>query len=213
MKVTVCFGRTGIVVPCKDGQLRVHELTQQALQRYLKTRDQELKLKTISYFARGCTELQGDECLAHSDLVMIVSESFHFRSGEINGHDRLYLGLFLNTTEVEMNCLAHQQGNYNNSCQLNGIVRECPLVPWGKRMDFVLDIGPQTILAVVEIFCGLSSIYQCYFRNPLKIWLTGHGWGKENANQSFKETLVHTAGLKSKAPTASNTGEDVDWPQ
>lgn len=40
MKVTVCFGRTGIVVPCKDGQLRVSELTQQALQRYLKTRDQ-----------------------------------------------------------------------------------------------------------------------------------------------------------------------------
>lgn len=40
MKVTVCFGRTSIVVPCKDGQLRVRELTQQALQRYLKTRDQ-----------------------------------------------------------------------------------------------------------------------------------------------------------------------------
>ncbi|OBS67716.1 hypothetical protein A6R68_03743 [Neotoma lepida] len=43
MKVTVCFGRTSIVVPCKDGQLRVRELTQQALQRYLKTRDQHFK--------------------------------------------------------------------------------------------------------------------------------------------------------------------------
>lgn len=39
MKVTVCFGRTGIVVPCKEGQLHVRELTQQALQRYLKTRE------------------------------------------------------------------------------------------------------------------------------------------------------------------------------
>lgn len=39
MKVTVCFGRTGIVVPCKEGQLRVRELTQQALQRYLKARE------------------------------------------------------------------------------------------------------------------------------------------------------------------------------
>lgn len=37
--MTVCFGRTGIVVPCKEGQLRVRELTQQALQRYLKTRE------------------------------------------------------------------------------------------------------------------------------------------------------------------------------
>lgn len=39
MKVTVCFGRTGIVVPCKEGQLHVRELTQQALQRYLKARE------------------------------------------------------------------------------------------------------------------------------------------------------------------------------
>lgn len=39
MKVTVCFGRTCIVVPCKEGQLCVRELTQQALQRYLKTRE------------------------------------------------------------------------------------------------------------------------------------------------------------------------------
>ncbi|KAF7243643.1 Craniofacial development protein 2 [Varanus komodoensis] len=39
MKVTVCFGKTGIVVPCKDGQIRVRDLTQQALQRYLRTKE------------------------------------------------------------------------------------------------------------------------------------------------------------------------------
>uniref|UniRef100_A0A8C0C6Q1 Par3/HAL N-terminal domain-containing protein n=1 Tax=Balaenoptera musculus TaxID=9771 RepID=A0A8C0C6Q1_BALMU len=48
MKVTVCFGRTGIVVPCKEGQLRVRELTQQALQRYLKTREKVVKIKWSS---------------------------------------------------------------------------------------------------------------------------------------------------------------------
>ncbi|XP_055574403.1 partitioning defective 3 homolog B isoform X4 [Falco biarmicus] len=41
MKVTVCFGRTGIVVPCKDGQLRVRDLTQQALQRYRKAQEKD----------------------------------------------------------------------------------------------------------------------------------------------------------------------------
>ncbi|XP_074857447.1 partitioning defective 3 homolog B isoform X2 [Carettochelys insculpta] len=41
MKVTVSFGRTGIVVPCKDGRLRVRDLTQQALQRYLKTKEKD----------------------------------------------------------------------------------------------------------------------------------------------------------------------------
>ncbi|XP_048725039.1 partitioning defective 3 homolog B isoform X2 [Caretta caretta] len=39
MKVTVSFGKTGIVVPCKDGRLRVRDLTQQALQRFLKTKE------------------------------------------------------------------------------------------------------------------------------------------------------------------------------
>uniref|UniRef100_A0A452IQI1 Par3/HAL N-terminal domain-containing protein n=1 Tax=Gopherus agassizii TaxID=38772 RepID=A0A452IQI1_9SAUR len=39
MKVTVSFGKTGIVVPCKDGRLSVRDLTQQALQRYLKTKE------------------------------------------------------------------------------------------------------------------------------------------------------------------------------
>ncbi|VCW98044.1 unnamed protein product [Gulo gulo] len=54
MKVTVCFGRTGIVVPCKEGQLRVRELTQQALQRYLKTRE-----KVSAGAGRWGTRLRG----------------------------------------------------------------------------------------------------------------------------------------------------------
>ncbi|XP_077010911.1 partitioning defective 3 homolog B isoform X3 [Tamandua tetradactyla] len=57
MKVTVCFGRTGIVVPCKEGQLRVRELTQQALQRYLKTREKDpgywVKIHHLEYTDGG----------------------------------------------------------------------------------------------------------------------------------------------------------------
>ncbi|XP_051557605.1 partitioning defective 3 homolog isoform X1 [Myxocyprinus asiaticus] len=34
MKVTVCFGRTRVVVPCGDGNIRVHTLIQQAAMRY-----------------------------------------------------------------------------------------------------------------------------------------------------------------------------------
>ncbi|XP_031223556.1 partitioning defective 3 homolog B isoform X2 [Mastomys coucha] len=66
MKVTVCFGRTSIVVPCKDGQLRVRELTQQALQRYLKTRDQDpgywVKIHHLEYTDGGI--LDPDDVLA-----------------------------------------------------------------------------------------------------------------------------------------------------
>ncbi|XP_037550356.1 partitioning defective 3 homolog [Nematolebias whitei] len=36
MKVTVCFGRTRVVVPCGDGTLKVHNLIEQAAMRYRK---------------------------------------------------------------------------------------------------------------------------------------------------------------------------------
>uniref|UniRef100_A0A3Q3GZW2 Par3/HAL N-terminal domain-containing protein n=1 Tax=Labrus bergylta TaxID=56723 RepID=A0A3Q3GZW2_9LABR len=36
MKVTVCFGRTRVVVPCGDGNLRVQDLIEQAAMRYRK---------------------------------------------------------------------------------------------------------------------------------------------------------------------------------
>ncbi|XP_004407560.1 PREDICTED: partitioning defective 3 homolog B isoform X4 [Odobenus rosmarus divergens] len=66
MKVTVCFGRTGIVVPCKEGQLRVRELTQQALQRYLKTREKDpgywVKIHHLEYTDGGI--LDPDDLLA-----------------------------------------------------------------------------------------------------------------------------------------------------
>ncbi|KAG8558791.1 hypothetical protein GDO81_017151 [Engystomops pustulosus] len=43
MKVTVCFGKTGIVVPCKDGKISVRELIQQAAQRYIKAKEKDKK--------------------------------------------------------------------------------------------------------------------------------------------------------------------------
>ncbi|XP_076156388.1 partitioning defective 3 homolog [Alosa pseudoharengus] len=36
MKVTVCFGRTRVVVPCGDGNIKIHSLIQQAVTRYKK---------------------------------------------------------------------------------------------------------------------------------------------------------------------------------
>lgn len=36
MKVTVCFGRTRVVVPCGDGNIKIHILILQAVMRYKK---------------------------------------------------------------------------------------------------------------------------------------------------------------------------------
>uniref|UniRef100_A0A8C5KPR5 Partitioning defective 3 homolog B n=1 Tax=Jaculus jaculus TaxID=51337 RepID=A0A8C5KPR5_JACJA len=92
MKVTVCFGRTGIVVPCKDGQLRVRELTQQALQRYLKTRGQDpgywVKIHHLEYTDGGI--LDPDDVLADvvedkDKLIAVFDEGEPIRKTESPG--------------------------------------------------------------------------------------------------------------------------------
>ncbi|XP_051786410.1 par-3 family cell polarity regulator beta a [Erpetoichthys calabaricus] len=68
MKVTVCFGRTGVVVPCRDGWT-VRELTEQAAQRYRKTLEKDgtssVKIHHIEYLDGSI--LDPDDVL--SDLV------------------------------------------------------------------------------------------------------------------------------------------------
>lgn len=52
MKVTVCFGRTRVVVPCGDGNMKVHSLIQQAVMRYKKAIAKVSGGYTLS--SRGC---------------------------------------------------------------------------------------------------------------------------------------------------------------
>ena len=70
------------MVPCKDGQLRVRELTQQALQRYLKTRDQDpgywVKIHHLEYTDGGI--LDPDDVLA--DVVEDKDKALHCWLGE-----------------------------------------------------------------------------------------------------------------------------------
>ncbi|KAK7944653.1 hypothetical protein WMY93_000381 [Mugilogobius chulae] len=53
MKVTVCFGRTRVVVPCGDGNIKVHALIQQAATRYK---------KAIAKFSAGCCPVWIADC-------------------------------------------------------------------------------------------------------------------------------------------------------
>ncbi|KAL0985650.1 hypothetical protein UPYG_G00159990 [Umbra pygmaea] len=53
MKVTVTFGRTGVVVPCKDGWT-VRDLIQQATQRYRKLLEQEGEFLVRTHHVEYC---------------------------------------------------------------------------------------------------------------------------------------------------------------
>ena len=94
MKVTVCFGRTGIVVPCKDGQLRVRDLTQQALQRYRKAQEKDptywVNIHHLEYTDGGI--LDPDDVLADvvedkDKLIAVYDEQEpHRKSDGTNGN-------------------------------------------------------------------------------------------------------------------------------
>ncbi|KAM6348565.1 partitioning defective 3 homolog B isoform 4-T5 [Alca torda] len=94
MKVTVCFGRTGIVVPCKDGQLRVRDLTQQALQRYRKAQEKDptswVNIHHLEYTDGGI--LDPDDVLADvvedkDKLIAIYDEQeSHHKTDGTNGN-------------------------------------------------------------------------------------------------------------------------------
>uniref|UniRef100_A0A670YIR9 Partitioning defective 3 homolog B n=2 Tax=Pseudonaja textilis TaxID=8673 RepID=A0A670YIR9_PSETE len=93
MKVTVCFGKTGIVVPCKDGQIRVRDLTHQALQRYLRTKEKNpshwVNVHHLEYTDGGI--LDPDDILADvvedkDKLIAMYDEQDAFpKSDDTNG--------------------------------------------------------------------------------------------------------------------------------
>lgn len=93
MKVTVCFGKTGIVVPCKDGQIRVRDVTQQALQRYLRTKEKDpsywVNIHHLEYTDGGI--LDPDDILADvvedkDKLIAVYEEQDSLpKSDDING--------------------------------------------------------------------------------------------------------------------------------
>ncbi|XP_066479187.1 partitioning defective 3 homolog B [Tiliqua scincoides] len=93
MKVTVCFGKTAIVVPCKDGQIRVRDITQQALQRYLRTKEKDpsywVNIHHLEYTDGGI--LDPDDILADvvedkDKLIAVYEEQDSLpKSDDING--------------------------------------------------------------------------------------------------------------------------------
>nr|XP_060638875.1 partitioning defective 3 homolog B isoform X1 [Anolis sagrei ordinatus] len=93
MKVTVCFGKTGIVVPCKDGQIRVKDVTHQALQRYLRTKEKDpsywVNIHHLEYTDGGI--LDPDDILADvvedkDKLIAVYDEQDSLpKADDING--------------------------------------------------------------------------------------------------------------------------------
>ncbi|XP_038146699.1 partitioning defective 3 homolog isoform X2 [Cyprinodon tularosa] len=89
MKVTVCFGKTRVVVPCGDGNLKVHALIQQAVMRYKKAIAKDanywLQVHRLEHGDGGILDLDDVLCDVADDkdrLIAIYEEQEPHHGGD-----------------------------------------------------------------------------------------------------------------------------------
>ncbi|XP_048867126.1 partitioning defective 3 homolog isoform X2 [Brienomyrus brachyistius] len=89
MKVTVCFGRTRVVVPCGDGNIKVHCLIQQAVMRYKKAIAKDpgywLQVHRLEHGDGGILDLDDVLCDVADDkdrLVAVYEEQDPHHGGD-----------------------------------------------------------------------------------------------------------------------------------
>ncbi|XP_016375071.1 partitioning defective 3 homolog [Sinocyclocheilus rhinocerous] len=106
MKVTVCFGRTRVVVPCGDGNIQIHSLIQQATMRYKKAIAKDpgywIQVNRLEHGDGGILDLDDVLCDVADDkdrLVAVYEE--HFQHCDEDREDPYSCSL-LNLTETDM---------------------------------------------------------------------------------------------------------------
>uniref|UniRef100_A0A3Q3Q7N7 PDZ domain-containing protein n=1 Tax=Monopterus albus TaxID=43700 RepID=A0A3Q3Q7N7_MONAL len=89
MKVTVCFGRTRVVVPCGDGNIKVHTLIQQAVMRYKKAIAKDasywLQVQRLEHGDGGILDLDDVLCDVADDkdrLIAVYDEQEPHHGGD-----------------------------------------------------------------------------------------------------------------------------------
>nr|XP_046216054.1 partitioning defective 3 homolog isoform X6 [Oncorhynchus gorbuscha] len=89
MKVTVCFGRTRVVVPCGDGNIKIHILIQQAVMRYKKAIAKDasywLQVHRLEHGDGGILDLDDVLCDVADDkdrLVAVYDEQEPHHGGD-----------------------------------------------------------------------------------------------------------------------------------
>ncbi|XP_028815552.1 partitioning defective 3 homolog isoform X2 [Denticeps clupeoides] len=89
MKVTVCFGRTRVVVPCGDGNMKVHSLIEQATMRYRKAISKDhgywIQVHRLEHGDGGILDLDDVLCDVADDkdrLVAVYEEQDPHHGGD-----------------------------------------------------------------------------------------------------------------------------------
>ncbi|XP_075443855.1 partitioning defective 3 homolog isoform X4 [Ascaphus truei] len=184
MKVTVCFGRTRVVVPCGDGNLKVSSLIQQALTRYRKAIAKDpsywIQVHRLEHGDGGILDVDDILCDVADDkdrLVAIYDEQDPHHGGD---------GTSASSTGTQSpEIFGSELGtNSMSAFQPYQATSEIEVTPSVLRANMPLHVRRSSDPALVGVSTSVSdnncSAEEPSRKNPTR-WSTTAGFAKKNS--------------------------------
>uniref|UniRef100_A0AAR2LZ41 PDZ domain-containing protein n=1 Tax=Pygocentrus nattereri TaxID=42514 RepID=A0AAR2LZ41_PYGNA len=188
MKVTVCFGRTRVVVPCGDGNIKVHSLIQQAAMRYKKAIAKDpgywIQVHRLEHGDGGILDLDDVLCDVADDkdrLVAVYEEQDPHHGGD--GTSASSTGSqspdVFSRGELSSNSPSAFQPYHNSS--------EIEVTPSALRTNMPLHVRRSSDPALVALTESALQPDEPSRKNPSR-WSTTAGFLKPNPAPPTTET-------------------------
>uniref|UniRef100_A0A3Q3WDB8 PDZ domain-containing protein n=1 Tax=Mola mola TaxID=94237 RepID=A0A3Q3WDB8_MOLML len=202
MKVTVCFGRTRVVVPCGDGNLKVHALIQQAVMRYKKAIAKDasywLQVHRLEHSDGGILDLDDVLCDVADDkdrLIAVYEEQEPHHGGD--GTSASSTG----TQSPDLFAADLSAGSGTSAFQPYQAASEIEVTPSALRTNMPLHVrrsSDPALLTVNGPFSGCDSRVQTEEqpsrKNPTR-WSTTAGFLKAKTMDTYR-SLPRDAGTR-----------------
>ncbi|XP_037062266.1 partitioning defective 3 homolog isoform X16 [Peromyscus leucopus] len=189
MKVTVCFGRTRVVVPCGDGRMKVFNLIQQAVTRYRKAVAKDpnywIQVHRLEHGDGGILDLDDILCDVADDkdrLVAVFDEQDPHHGGD---------GTSASSTGTQSPEIFGSELGTNNASafQPYQATSEIEVTPSVLRANMPLHVRRSSDPALTGLSTSLSdnnfSSEEPSRKNPTR-WSTTAGFLKQNTTGSPK---------------------------
>lgn len=189
MKVTVCFGRTRVVVPCGDGHMKVLSLVQQAVTRYRKAIAKEpsywIQVHRLEHGDGGILDLDDTLCDVADDkdrLVAVFDEQDPHHGGD---------GTSASSTGTQSPEIFGSELGTNNvsAFQPYQATSEIEVTPSVLRANMPLHVRRSSDPALIGLSTSVSdsnfSSEEPSRKNPTR-WSTTAGFLKQNTAGSPK---------------------------
>ncbi|MBN3311151.1 partitioning defective 3 homolog isoform X2 [Amia ocellicauda] len=184
MKVTVCFGRTRVVVPCGDGNITVHSLIQQAAMRYKKAIAKDpsywLQVHRLEHGDGGILDLDDVLCDVADDkdrLVAVFDEQDPHHGGD---------GTSASSTGTQSPEIFGSELNSSNmsAFQPYQVTSEIEVTPSALRANMPLHVRRSSDPALIGLTASFTETStpaeEPSRKNPTR-WSTTGGFRKPNA--------------------------------